>query len=231
VLSYQAMLYVGLLAGVSLEYAAASAMGLPALRVYWATLLLLPIALIGSRLLFVATHWRDYRRAPHRIWDRHEGGMALYGGVPCMLLASVPLLHGFGLPFWKFWDVAVFCIFPGMAFTRVGCLLHGCCPGKPTAGRFAVWLPDHRGVWARRVPVQILEAAAAVVLLVICAVARTWLVRPGTLFLAAAAGYAMSRLALQPAREQREYLGHLDVQIAISLGLIAGAIGGFVLLS
>lgn len=225
------MLYVGLLAGVSLESLAASTMGLPAVRVYAATLVLLPIALIGSRLLFVATHWREYRRAPHRVWDRHEGGMALYGGVPCMLLASVPLLRWFGLSFWSFWDVSVFCIFPGMAFTRVGCLLHGCCSGKPTNGRFTMWLPDHSGVWARRVPVQLLEAAAALALLVVCAAARPWLLRPGTLFFLAAAGYAVSRLVLQPARNQREYVGYLDVQIAISLALIAGAIGGFVLLS
>ena len=98
-------------------------------------------------------------------------------------------------------------------------------------GRLTMWLCDHRGVWSRRVPVQLLEAAAAVALLVMCAVARTWLVRPGTLFFVAAAAYAVSRLALQPAREQREYMGSLDVQIAISLALIAGAIGGFVLLS
>jgi phosphatidylglycerol---prolipoprotein diacylglyceryl transferase len=231
VLSYPAMLYVGLLAGVSLEYLAASAMGLSAVGVYWATLVLLPIALIGSRLLFVATHWREYRSVPHRIWDRRDGGMAMYGGVPCMLLASIPLLPAFGLPYWRFWDVAVFCIFPGMAFTRVGCLLHGCCSGKPMNGRFTMSLPDHRGVWARRVPVQLLEAAAAVALLVICVAARRWLARPGTLFLAAAVGYAVSRLALQPARDQREYMGPLDVQIAISLAVIVGAIGGFVLLS
>ena len=225
------MLYVGLLAGVSLEYLAASSMGLPTDRVYWATLLLLPIALIGSRLLFVITHWRDYRNSPHRVWDRRESGMAMYGGVPCMLLASVPLLPAFGLPYWKFWDAAVFCIFPGMAFTRIGCLLNGCCSGRPTDGRLAMWLPDHRGVRARRVPVQLLEAAAAVALLIMCAVATTWLTRPGTLFLVAAAGYGVSRLALQPVRDQRDYMGYLDVQIAISLALIAGAIGGFVLLS
>ena len=225
------MLYAGLVTGVSIEYLAATTMELPAMRVYWATLLLLPIALIGSRLLFVLTHPRDYWSAPHRIWDRREGGMALYGGVPCMLLASVPLLRAFGLPFWSFWDVSVFCIFPGMAFTRVGCLLNGCCSGKPSNGRFAIWLPDHRGICARRVPVQILEAAAAVALLAICVVARTWLVRPGTLFLVAAAAYGASRLALQPAREQRERIGYLDVQIAMSLAVIVSAIGGFILLS
>jgi phosphatidylglycerol:prolipoprotein diacylglycerol transferase len=154
----------------------------------------------------------------------------MYGGVPFMLAASVPVLALLHVPFRAFWDSAVFCIFTGMAFARIGCLLNGCCSGRQTDAWFGVWLPDDRGRWSRRIPVQLLECAAALLLLAACRVARDWLPAPGMLFLGAMAGYASLRLLLQPARVKREFAGRLDVQTAVSLTLILCALSGLVLL-
>src|SRR6476660_5483356 len=90
--SYPAMLYLGLVCGVAASNVAAHAAQLAAGRVFVATLVLLIPALLGARLLFVLTHWDLYRADPGRIWRRAQSGGALYGGVPCALLASVPLL-------------------------------------------------------------------------------------------------------------------------------------------
>jgi prolipoprotein diacylglyceryltransferase len=229
--SYPALLYIGMVTGVMLQYAAAGGMGLPPLRVYWATMLLLPIALAGSRVFFLAIHWRQYFAEPARIWRRGEGGLAMYGGVPFMIAASVPILGAMGLPFLRFWDSAVFCIFTGMAFARIGCLLNGCCSGRETSAWFGIRLPDDRGAWARRVPVQLLEGAAALLLLAGCTAAQDRLTTPGTLFLAATAAYASVRLLLQPARVERDYARGIDVQTAFSLALIACAVSGLVLLA
>lgn len=224
------MLYVGLVTGVILQYRMAPARGLPASRVYWATMLLLPVALAGSRVLYVAGHWREYRNDRARIWRRGEGGLAMYGGVPVMLAASVPVLALLDLPFWAFWDSAVFCIFTGMAFARIGCLLNGCCSGRETSGRVAMWLPDQSGRWARRRPAQLIECAAAVLLLIGCALASPWLPRPGMLFLAAVAGYGSIRFALQGGRDHRERARGLDLQRAISALLVIGAVAGLLFL-
>ena len=48
-------------------------------------------ALIGSRLLFVFSHWDIYRRDLSRIWRRSEGGMAMYGGLILTVPLSIPL--------------------------------------------------------------------------------------------------------------------------------------------
>ena len=56
-------------------------------RALTATLLLLPPALFGARLLFVIAHWPAYRQEPRRMWRASEGGAAMYGG----LLVAVPL--------------------------------------------------------------------------------------------------------------------------------------------
>ena len=222
--SYPTLLYVGLVIGVVLQYRVAPSMGLAALHVYWATLTLLPIALAGSRVLFVATHWASFRQEPRRIWRRGEGGLAMYGGVPFMLAASVVVLPLFRLPFWAFWDSAVFCIFPGMAFARIGCLLNGCCSGRVSNGRFSLWLPNERGAWAWRIPVQLLEFATALTLLGLCAAIRPRLRNPGTLFLLAMAGYGTARIVLQALRDRQTDVRRLDVQTAISFALIVLAL-------
>ena len=140
--SYPAMLYVGLTFGVVASNIAAHAAGLDPLRVYIATIVLIVPALIGARLLFVASEWRYYRRNLRRIWDRTEGGSMMFGAVPMMLLCSVPLLRALHISFGAFWDVSTFTILVGMIFTRVGCLLNGCCSGRATRSWFGIRLPN-----------------------------------------------------------------------------------------
>jgi phosphatidylglycerol:prolipoprotein diacylglycerol transferase len=222
--SYPALVYLGLVAGLAAQNAAAHAAGLDAARVYAATLLLLPLALAGARALHVAQHWDEYRRAPRRIWRRAEGGMAMLGGVPIMLAASAPLLAWLGVPYWRFWDSAIFCILTGMVFARVGCLLNGCCAGRATDGPLGVRLPDQHGAWARRVPVQPMEAAVGALLLAAVAVARPRLDEPGALFLLAAAMYGAARLALQRLRADRPRVAGLDPQLAIAAALAVGSL-------
>ena len=132
------MLYVGLVFGVIAGNIAAHSAGLDALRVYIAIIVLIVPALIGARLLFVASEWKYYRRNPRLIWNRSQGGFMMYGAVPVMLLCSLPLLRAMHVGFGAFWDVSTFTILVGMIFTRVGCLLNGCCGGRPTT-----WLVRH----------------------------------------------------------------------------------------
>jgi phosphatidylglycerol:prolipoprotein diacylglycerol transferase len=176
VYSYPAFLYLGLVLGILAGNHAANVSGLDSARVFVATLLLRVPTLVGARLLFIATHWKIYRREPERIWRRSEGGAAMGGGVPFMVVLSVPLLAALELPFGAFWDVALVTILVGMIFTRIGCLLNGCCSGRPSEGPWAINLPDHRGVRCGRVPTQLLEAGWAVVLLF--AATATWRLMP-----------------------------------------------------
>lgn len=124
--SYPAMLYIGLVAGVVAGNVAAHAAGIDAFRAFVATLVLIVPALIGARLFYVASHWQLYRQSLWRICDRSGGGFAMYGGLPVVLLLSVPVLGALRLDFGAFWDVAAFTILVGMIFVRIGCLMNGC---------------------------------------------------------------------------------------------------------
>src|SRR5271169_114546 len=191
--SYPAMLYVGLVAGVVAGNLAAHAFGIDPFRVYIATLVLLIPALAGARLQWVLTHWDFYRRNLHRIWNRGEGGGAMYGGLPLAVLCSVPLLKALGLGLGAFWDVAVFTILVGMIFTRVGCLLNGCCAGRPSENWLSAYLPNRRGIWQKRVPTQVLEAFWAGILLLLAVQVRQLVPFRGALFLLVVASYAGGR--------------------------------------
>jgi phosphatidylglycerol:prolipoprotein diacylglycerol transferase len=221
------MLYLGLVAGMVAGNYAANVAGLDSARVLVATVVLLVPALVGARLLFVATHWDLYRSDPRRIWRRSEGGAAMLGGLSLALLASLPLLAVLDISPGAFWDVAIFTILVGMIPARVGCLLHGCCGGRPTDGRLALSLPDHLGTWRRRIPTQILEAGWGLLLLV--GAVAVWSHRPfpGAVFLAAAVGYSLGRLVLQPTREIQDRLGPLNVQQVLTAALGIFALSGF----
>jgi len=176
------MLYLGLVAGVFAGNSAAHAAGLDAFRVFVATLILIVPAIAGARLLYVASNWKTYSSNLARIWDRREGGMAMLGGLPLAIGLSLPLLSALQLDFGAFWDVAVFTILVGMIFTRGGCLLNGCCAGRPSKSWLSVCLPNAKGVWERRLPTQCLEAAWAGMLLAAALTVRSRVPFPGALF-------------------------------------------------
>lgn len=218
VFSYPAMLYVGTVLGVLAGNRAAHAAGLDAFRVWIATLTLFAAALVGARLLFVGIEWLRHGRCPHRLFDRNQGGAAQYGGLLVAVPLSWPLLSALDLPVAGFWDVGVITILVGMAFTRVGCLLNGCCAGREVR-RFGLTLPNARGEWRRRAPTQILEGALALALLVLGLGAWAALPAPGALFLLVAGGYASGRLVLETLREHPPGARAFNVQHALSLGI------------
>ena len=154
--SYHVLLYLGMVSAVVAGNHVARRAGLNPDGVTLAMLLLTIPALVGARLLFVSTHWESYRRERRRIWRRSDGGLSVYGGLLAVLV-SAPIVSSLNVPFAAFWDVAVFSILIGMVLGRFGCLLNGCCAGKPCERPGALRLPGEDGVWRRRIPTQILE--------------------------------------------------------------------------
>ena len=156
--SYPALVYAGLVLGVAAGNIAAHAAGIDALRAFVATLILIVLGLIGARLLFVLSHWQHYRRDYRHIWNRRAGGAAQYGGLLVALPISMLLLAALHLPLGAFWDVASFTLLITMIFGRVGCLMNGCCAGRPSRGWLSMCSPNRARVWDRRIPTQCLQA-------------------------------------------------------------------------
>ena len=220
--SYVFMLYLGAVSGIFLGTRWAEQHGLSAPRVFVTMLLLFPAALAGSRLLFVALHWRVFRRDPARVWRTTEGGAALYGGLIGSFLASLPLAWVLALPLGGLWDAVAIAMLVGMIFTRTGCLLQGCCAGRPSHSAIAFELPNAQGVWCRRLPFPLFEAGVAALTL---AFSVRFLDQRsgGVLFLGALAMYGTGRWILEPTRERIDRVRGWSVHRVISAALVAAA--------
>ena len=221
--AYPAFLFLGLTVGIIAGTHAGQARGLNINRLYIALVLLTIPALVGSRLLYALTHWRTYREQPSLFWSPDSGGAALYGGLLLALGCSWPVLRLLGLPIGDFWDAATITLLVGMVFTKIGCLLNGCCSGRPTAAWFSMNLPNANGVWSRRVPTQLMECTLALILLL---GAYSWTARPfdGALFLVALAIYGAARLPLGATRESLDRLSGVNIYGAISGVLLVGSV-------
>ncbi len=223
--SYPTMLYIGMVCGIFVAAWVAGRSGLDPERFVLATVVLSPLTLIGARLFFVASHWDFFRNNRTRIWRRSEGGMAMYGGLLAALPLSIPLLRVMDLSFAKFWDASTFAMLVGMIFTRFGCLLNGCCSGRPSASWLALNLPDCRGIWRRRVPTQLLEAAWAAVLLTAAFALRGHQPFDGAIFCSAVLAYAIGRTFLQTLRDDRLVRDSGIIRLTSVMLALAGLVG------
>lgn len=116
--------------------------GLPVAGVFWLSLVASLVGLAGAKLYYVLGPLvkGDLPTGLSML----TGGMCIQGfvlgavatlviGAPVADLALGPLL-----------DVTAPALLFGMTIGRFGCLLGGCCAGRPTASRWGVWLSDRR---------------------------------------------------------------------------------------
>ncbi|HEX3353253.1 MAG TPA: prolipoprotein diacylglyceryl transferase family protein [Terriglobales bacterium] len=222
--SYPALLYVGLLTGVVAGNVAAHIAGIDAFRVFVAMLVLIALGLTGARLMYVASNWRFYRQNYRLIWHRNRAGAVQYGALLLALPFSVFLLHALRLPLGVFWDVGAFTMLIIMMFGRIGCLLNGCCAGRPASGWGTFYLPNLMGVWDRRVPTQCLESGWCALLLAAAVAIWRYLPFPGALFLLVSAGYGGGRLVMEFGRELPSGASRLTINHAISLVIVVASL-------
>lgn len=109
--------------------------------------------LLGARIFYVVQYHNDFVRDtwPETIAAMAamtQGGLVVYGGFIGGFLASTWAVNRMRLPLWKLGDVIVPCIFVGLFFGRLGCLMNGCCYGgacEPNA--LAVQFPPGSSVY------------------------------------------------------------------------------------
>jgi phosphatidylglycerol---prolipoprotein diacylglyceryl transferase len=108
------------------------------------TLWLMVGGIIGARIVYVTTYWREeFAGQPFpEIFAIWHGGLVYYGGFIGATIAGVIYIRWKKLPFWKTADVLAPSIALGSVFGRVGCLLNGCCYGKPTDVPWAIRFPE-----------------------------------------------------------------------------------------
>jgi len=100
-------------------------------------------AIIGARILYVITFWRE-QFASQPFWEIfmvQKGGLVYYGGLIGASLACVLYCRLKKLALWKMADVVAPSIALGYVFGRIGCLMNGCCYGRACSLPWAIRFP------------------------------------------------------------------------------------------
>ncbi len=189
-------------------------------------------AIIGARLLYVITFWREqFAGQPFtelfKVW---RGGLVFYGGLIGATLGSILFALVRKIPTWKMGDTVAPSIPLGYAFGRIGCLLNGCCYGSACSLPWAIHFPPGVGAAPQGVhPTQIYDVIWGLLL-------YAWLARlyrrksfDGQVFVSFLFGYATLRFLSEFMRgdyppDQLYFGGHITPAQIVSIGIIVVAL-------
>ena len=118
-------------------------------------------AVVGARLLHVISYWNEeFAGKPFTdVFMIQRGGLVFYGGFAGASIAYVLFARSRHLPLWKVADIFAPSISLGHFFGRLGCLMTGCCFGRPTSLPWAIQFPPGHDTFPDHVhPVQVYEA-------------------------------------------------------------------------
>jgi len=91
-------------------------------------------AIIGSRLFYVIVEHERFVREPLAVFRIWEGGLVFYGGLLGCIAVSWWYTHRHGWSLARTADLFMPGVALGHAMGRLGCLMAGCCYGRPVSG-------------------------------------------------------------------------------------------------
>ncbi len=142
VYSYGVLLALAYLAGLQLAVIRARRCGLNATHVMDLGIYLIIAALVGAKLMLVAVDFEYFRAQPRELLSLVRAGGVFYGGLIGALLVGLWLVRKYTLPVWTTADLFAPGIALGHVVGRFGCLLAGCCYGKPTDAPWGITFTD-----------------------------------------------------------------------------------------
>ncbi len=168
---YSLLLGLGAIAGLLL--AGWRAPNKEAIRYVDAAAIALFLALVGSRAGFVAVNWDYYAAHPLEILEVWQGGLSSIGALAGAALAVVLLAAWWKLPAGLIADIFLPLAACITITSWLGCWAGSCAYGQPSSDWWALPARDEWGVFANRLPVQLIGAILTLLLLVLL----DWLAR------------------------------------------------------
>lgn len=154
--SYGVLLVVAVLVAVWMGRRRAPGWGIAGEKVWdCAPWLVLP-GILGARLLYIAQHWDYYSQHQAELYSVRFEGLTSFGGLIGGMLGFLVWRRLAKVNAWAFLDVLAVPILVAQAIGRVGCLLNGCCYGRPSGLWCAVPVAGHT---AHHLPAQLLDTA------------------------------------------------------------------------
>lgn len=232
--SYGVLLAAAYLAGLWLATRRATAAGLDGTKVLDLGIWVIIAALVGAKALLLIVDFRHFTSRWQEFTTLLRSGGVFYGGLLAAMVVCIYLLSKHRLPLWRSADLFAPGIALGYGVGRLGCLLAGCCYGKPSDLPWAITFTDPAAnlnvgtpLNVPLHPTQIYESAAGLLILVIVlALERRGRTFPGRTFWTFVLLYAISRFGIEFFRgDDRGMVGLLSTSQFISLVLFPLSLG------
>ncbi len=188
---------------------------------------LLAGAILGARTMYVVSYWNEeFAHGPiSEIFMVQHGGLVFYGGLIGAALGCMLFAWRKHLPLWRLADIVAPSIALGSFFGRGGCLMNGCCYGRPTTLPWGIQFPYGHSTYPNHLhPTEIYDGLLNLGLYFLLA----WLFRrkkfDGQIFAFYLIGYALFRSFAEYFRGDYtpvHYLGPLTPAQLVSIGMIA----------
>ena len=226
VYAYGVLLAAAYLAGLQLAVARARRAGLDATRVMDLGIYLIIAALVGAKLMLVLVDFRYFLNQPGEILSLVRAGGIFYGGLIAAVAVGLVLVRRYGLPTWGTADLVAPGIALGHVVGRFGCLLAGCCYGRPTSVPWAITFTNPLAAGNVGTPLdvplhptQLYDAGAELAILaLLLATERKGQPFAGRTFWLYVLLYGLSRFVIEFYRgDERGMLGPLSTSQVVSL--------------
>ena len=154
--SWSVLVTLGIVIGTLVQILLLEGFGIEAWQVILVTAVAVVAGLLGAKVWYAVLRPRQWRTSLGEGWS-------VDGSIVAAPIAGLVVILALGLPALTFLDASTPAFFFGVAVGRIGCFFTGCCAGRCTTSRFAVWSSDRR-IGARRIPTQLLESGIGLVL-------------------------------------------------------------------
>jgi len=161
------------LAGLWLAVRRARAAGIDGNRIMDLLIWVIISALVGAKALLFIVDFEHFTSSWEEFTTLLRSGGVFYGGLIAAILVTIYQLRKHRLALWPSADLFAPGIALGYMVGRLGCLMAGCCYGKPTDVAWAITFTDPAASFNVGTPLnvalhptQLYESAAGLVLLV-----------------------------------------------------------------
>ncbi len=178
-------------------------------------------ALVGARILYVLIELPFYMANPLLVFAVRSGGLSFHGGLVGGILAGLVYTRRYKLPQGIIADMTSPYLALGYAIVRIGCLLNGCCFGRPADVPWA--LPGAYLDGTLRHPTQLYASMAALLIFVYLLYRKNIIRFHGQLFLEFIVSYSIYRFIVEFYRNAAMAGGFLTLGQAASIVAAAGA--------
>lgn len=227
---YGVTLAISFLVGTALAIFFASKEGIAASYIIALILCILVGSIVGARVTHVLESVPGFSLGGLKdLLALGRGGLSFHGGLLGGTLAGWLYTRLFKLSFWKLFDIVTPSVALGLAITRVGCFLNGCCYGLPTGMPWGVVFPpgSPAGNFSRLPlhPTQLYASFGGLVLFAVLLALRRQERFEGFISLSFLLLYSIMRFVLEIYRASPRVLLFLSRAQIVSILVGLGALG------